>query len=408
MLDGHPLSKMGRTKAALKIALYASTFGGIFSALVLLFLGPQVAKISAQLGTAEYFMVCLFGMTIIAGVSGKSLVKGIIAACLGLLISCVGADPMTSYDRFTFGVHRLYLGLDLAVTLIGLFALVEIIGKAELKRNELNLHAGKIGNDDGKITKDEYKRMLRPVLMGSIIGSCVGIVPGTGASEASWFSYNTAKNLSKHPEEFGHGSVEGVAAAESANNAVTGGALIPLLTLGVPGDVVTAIMLGALMIQGMTPGPLLFQEQGTLVYSIFIALFVSNVFMLLLGYYAVRLFAKVVLIPGGILMPLVTTLCVVGGYALNNSNFDLAVMAGFGLLGYIMTKARFPLAPLLLAMILSGIIETNFRRALSISNQDFSVFFTRPVCASFLAISLFILFNLLWKEWKKYRAASAA
>ena len=167
-------------------------------------------------------------------------------------------------------------------------------------------------------------------------------------------------------------------------------------------------MLGALMIQGMTPGPLLFQEQGTLVYSIFIALFVSNVFMLLLGYYAVRLFAKVVLIPGGILMPLVTTLCVVGGYALNISNFDLAVMAGFGLLGYIMTKARFPLAPLLLAMILSGIIETNFRRALSISNQDFSVFFTRPVCASFLAISLFILFNLLWKEWKKYRAASAA
>lgn len=175
-----------------------------------------------------------------------------------------------------------------------------------------------------------------------------------------------------------------------------------------PGDVVTAIMLGALMIQGMTPGPLLFQEQGTLVYSLFIALFVSNVFMLLLGYYAVRLFAKVVLIPGGILMPLVTTLCVVGGYALNNSNFDLAVMAGFGLLGYIMTKARFPLAPLLLAMILSGIIETNFRRALSISNQDFSVFFTRPVCAAFLAISLFILFNLLWKEWKKYRAASAA
>lgn len=167
-------------------------------------------------------MVCLFGMTIIAGVSGKSLVKGIIAACLGLLISCVGADPMTSYDRFTFGIPRLYLGLDLAVTLIGLFALVEIIGKAELKRNELNLHAGKIGNDDGKITKDEYKRMFRPVLMGSIIGSCVGIVPGTGASEASWFSYNTAKNLSKHPEEFGHGSVEGVAAAESANNAVCG------------------------------------------------------------------------------------------------------------------------------------------------------------------------------------------
>ena len=170
MLDGYPLSKMGRTKAALKIALYASTFGGIFSALVLLFLGPQVAKISAQLGTAEYFMVCLFGMTIIAGVSGKSLVKGIIAACLGLLISCVGADPMTSYDRFTFGIPRLYLGLDLAVTLIGLFALVEIIGKAELKRSELNLHAGKIGNDDGKITEADMTWIGNPAMPEIVYG----------------------------------------------------------------------------------------------------------------------------------------------------------------------------------------------------------------------------------------------
>ena len=407
MLDGYPLNQQGRTKAALKIALYASTFGGIFSALMLLFLAPQVAKVAAMLGTAEYFLVCLFGLTIIAGISGDSLSKGVMAACLGLLVSCIGADPMTSRARLTFGVERLYLGLDLAICLIGLFALVQVMTKAERKEDRLILDTSKIG-DGLDITKEEKKRMLRPMLVSSIIGTIIGIIPGTGASMASWFSYDRARSMSKHPEEFGKGSVEGIAAAESANNAVTGGALIPLLTLGGPGDVVTAIMLGALMIQGMTPGPLLFQEQGTLVYSIFIALFVSNVFMLLLGYYAVRLFAKVVLIPGGILMPLVTTLCVVGGYALNNSNFDLAVMAGFGLLGYIMTKARFPLAPLLLAMILSGIIETNFRRALSISNQDFSVFFTRPVCASFLAISLFILFNLLWKEWKKYRAASAA
>ncbi len=185
MLDGHPLSQQGRTKAALKIALYASTFGGIFSALMLLFLGPQVAKISAKLGTAEYFMVCLFGMTIIAGVSGKSMIKGIIAACLGLLLSCVGSDPMTSYDRFTFGVSRLYLGMDLAVCLIGLFALVEIIAKAEKKTSELNMHAGKLGKDDGKITKDEYKRMIRPVVVSSIIGSLVGIVPGTGALPGS-------------------------------------------------------------------------------------------------------------------------------------------------------------------------------------------------------------------------------
>ena len=246
MLDGHPLSEKGRTKAALKIALYASTFGGIFSALMLLFLGPQVARVAAQLGTAEYFMVCVFGLTIIAGVSGKSMIKGLISACLGLLISCVGSDPMTSYDRFTFGVSRLYLGLDLAVCLIGLFALVEIMSKAEKRLDRLNLDTTQI-KDDGAITKAEYKRMARPVLLSSIIGVMVGIIPGTGASEASWFSYNTAKNMSKHPEEFGHGSVEGIAAAESANNAVTGATLIPLLTLGIPGDGTVAIMLSALM-----------------------------------------------------------------------------------------------------------------------------------------------------------------
>ena len=226
MLDGYPLSQKGRTKAALKIALEASTFGGIFSALALLFLGPQVAKIAAQLGTAEYFMVCLFGLTIIAGVSGKSLVRGIISACLGLLIACVGSDPMTGYDRFTFGSNRLYLGLDLAVCLIGLFALVEILSKAESRAKAQNMDTSKL-KDDGRITKDEYKRMFLPTLISSFIGVMVGIIPGTGASEASWFSYNTAKNMSKHPEEYGHGSVEGIAAAESANNAVTGATLIP-------------------------------------------------------------------------------------------------------------------------------------------------------------------------------------
>lgn len=221
MLDGHPLSKQGRTKVALKIALYASTFGGVFSAVMLLFLGPQVAQIASQLGTAEYFMVCLFGLTIIAGVSGKSMIKGIMAACIGLWISCIGSDPMTSYDRFTFGVPRLYLGLDLAICLIGLFALVEIMARAEDKKEFLKVDTKKM-QDDGVLTPEEKKRIRLPILISSIIGVCVGIIPGTGASEASWFSYNTAKNMSKHKEEFGHGSVEGIAAAESANNAVTG------------------------------------------------------------------------------------------------------------------------------------------------------------------------------------------
>ena len=405
MMDGHPLSKQGRTKAALKIALYASTFGGIFSALVLLFLGPQVAKISAMLGTAEYFMVCLFGMTIIAGVSGKSLTKGIIAACMGLLVSCIGADPMTSYDRFTFGISRLYLGLDTAVVLIGLFALVEIIGKAELTLDQMNLKAGKLGEkDDGKITKDEFKRMLRPMLLSSIIGSCVGIVPGTGASEASWFSYNTAKNMSKHPEEFGHGSVEGVAAAESANNAVCGATLVPLLTLGIPGDGCVAIMLSALMINGLNPGLSLFTTDGDIMYAIMLGLILVNIFMLIQGKYLTGLFAKVVSIPTEILTPIIVIFCFAGAYSVNNNYFDLTIALVFGVISYLMRKLELPAVPMLLGLVLGGMTETNFRRALLISDGNPKIFFSSIFCWIFIALIVIVIGGVLrgnMKEAKK-------
>lgn len=405
MMDGHPMSKQGRTKAALKIALYASTFGGIFSALVLLFLGPQVAKVSAMLGTAEYFMVCLFGMTIIAGVSGKSLTKGIIAACLGLLVSCIGADPMTSYDRFTFGISRLYLGLDTAVVLIGLFALVEIIGKAELKRDQMNLKAGKLGEkDDGKITKDEFKRMVRPMIVSSIIGSCVGIVPGTGASEASWFSYNTAKNMSKHPEEFGNGSVEGIAAAESANNAVCGATLVPLLTLGIPGDGCVAIMLSALMINGLNPGLSLFTTDGDIMYAIMLGLILVNIFMFIQGKYLTGLFAKVVSIPTEILTPIIVIFCFAGAFSVNNNYFDLSVALIFGVISYLMRKLELPAVPMLLGLVLGGMTETNFRRALLISDGSPKIFFSSVFCWIFIALIVIVIGGVLrgnLKEAKK-------
>ena len=400
MLDGHPLSEQGRTKAALKIALYASTFGGVFSALMLLFLGPQVARVAAQLGTAEYFMVCVFGLTIIAGVSGKSMIKGLISACLGLLISCVGSDPMTSYDRFTFGISRLYLGLDLAVCLIGLFALVEIMSKAEKRLDRLNLDTTQI-KDDGVITKEEYKRVARPVLLSSIIGVMVGIIPGTGASEASWFSYNTAKNMSKHPEEFGHGSVEGIAAAESANNAVTGATLIPLLTLGIPGDGTVAIMLSALMINGLNPGLSLFTTQGDIMYAIMLGLILVNIFMLLQGKFLTTLFAKVVSIPQEILTPIIVIFCFAGAYSVNENFFDVGVALIFGMLAWILRKLELPPVPILLGLVLGSMTETNFRRALLISNGSPKIFFSSVYCIIFLVLILLAVGTIVRGKMKE-------
>ena len=405
MLDGHPLSEQGRTKAALKIALYASTFGGVFSALMLLFLGPQVAKVAAQLGTAEYFMVCVFGLTIIAGVSGKSMIKGLISACLGLLISCVGSDPMTSYDRLTFGISRLYLGLDLAICLIGLFALVEIMAKAERRLDRLNLNTTQI-KDDGVITKEEYKRMARPVLLSSIIGVMVGIIPGTGASEASWFSYNTAKNMSKHPEEFGHGSVEGIAAAESANNAVTGATLIPLLTLGIPGDGTVAIMLSALMINGLNPGLSLFTTQGDIMYAIMLGLILVNVFMCLQGKFLTLLFAKVVSIPQEILTPIIVIFCFAGAYSVNENYFDVGVALIFGALAWILRKLELPPVPILLGLVLGSMTETNFRRALLISNGNPSIFFSSVYCIIFLVLIVAAVGTIVRGKIKERKAAT--
>lgn len=403
MLDGHPLSERGRTKAALRIALYASTFGGVFSALMLLFLGPQVAKIAAQLGTAEYFMVCVFGLTIIAGVSGKSMIKGLISACLGLLISCVGSDPMTSYDRFTFGIPRLYLGLDLAVCLIGLFALVEIMSKAEKPLDRLNLDATQI-KDDGAISKEEYRRMARPVLLSSLIGVMVGIIPGTGASEASWFSYNTAKNMSKHPEEFGHGSVEGIAAAESANNAVTGATLIPLLTLGIPGDGTVAIMLSALMINGLNPGLSLFTTQGDIMYAIMLGLILVNIFMLIQGKFLTALFAKVVSIPQEILTPIIVIFCFAGAYSVNENYFDVGVALIFGILAWILRKLELPPVPILLGLVLGSMTETNFRRALLISNGSPVIFFSSVYCIIFLVLIAVAVATIVRGKIKERRA----
>ncbi len=397
MLDGYPLTQMGRAKAALKAALNASTFGGIFSALILLFLAPQVAKIAAKLGTAEYFLVCMFGLTVIAGVSGKSMIKGIIAACVGLLISTIGADPLTSYDRFTFGVDRLYLGIDLAICIIGVFALLQVLTKAEDDNGNsgsMKLDTSKI-TDDGIITKDEKRRMRMPMIVSSIIGVIVGIIPGTGSGMASWIGYDRAKAMSKHKDEFGKGSFEGIAAAESANNAVTGATLIPLLTLGIPGDGVVALMLSALMINGLNPGLTLFTTQGNIMYAIMIGLIFINIFMFLQGKFLLKLFAKIVSVPQEILTPLVVIFCFAGAYSINKSHFDVAMALVFCVLAWVLRKLDIPVVPILLGFVLGRMTEINFRRALQLSDGSPSIFIDSPFSIAFLILILITIITMV-------------
>ncbi len=399
MIDGHPLAEKGEARKALKIALEASTFGGIFSALVLLFTAPQVAKIAARFGAPEYFILCVFGLSVIAGVSGDSLLKGILSGCLGLFISTIGMDIISGTFRFTLDNYNLYGGLPLVVVLIGLFAISETLLKANMKiGGEKETEKDHLGN--GKITKTEYKRMFSPTLKSSIIGVIIGAIPGTGASMASFLSYDRAKKSSKFPNEFGNGSIEGVAAAESANNAVTGATLIPLLTLGIPGDGAVAILLGTLMVNGLTPGPNLFKEHGITLYAIMVGLIFINLFMFFQGRFLTKYFAKVTEIPKEILVPLIVIFCFAGIYSVNSSIFDLKCSLIFGVVAYILIKLKFSTIPILLGMVLGNLTEMNFRRSLIISQGNLSIFFKRPISLFFIFLLILAIFFII-KSSKK-------
>ena len=389
-LEGPALTARGESKRALDMATIASFCGGILSCLVLSTVAPLLAKAALAFGAAEYFAVAVFGMAVVASLSSRAMVKGGIAALAGIFLSTIGGDQVSGELRNTFGFTELFSGLPLVPVLVGLFA----VGQIALTMEKFFTAPDAVGmvpiSRTGLSFKDLWVNRF-VMLRSSIIGVLVGIIPATGSGTAAYIAYAEAKRRSSAPEEYGKGCLEGIAATESSNNAVTGGALIPMLTLGVPGDIVTAIMLGALMIQGLVPGPLLFQQQPVVVYSIFSALTVSNILMLVMGLMAVRILAKILLVPTGVLMPSVITLCIVGGYAIGSSTFDLIIVAIFGVLGYLMHKAEIPQSPLLLSMILAPIAEANFRRALVISDGSYSVFFTSPIAVSILAVTAFVV-----------------
>lgn len=398
VLDGYPLNEKGKAFDALSMATVASFIAGIISSILLILISPQLAKLALKFGPAEYFAVGLFGLSMVASLSANNFLKGILAALTGVLLSSIGIDAITGTMRFTFGSVNMAGGLDLISSLIGLFAVSQVLEKLEGMTKERAL--GNIKKVTGKFVRfATLKENAFNILRSSIIGTFVGIVPATGSSIGSWLSYNEAKRVSKHPEEFGQGSFEGIAASEAGNNGVTGGALVPLLTLGVPGDVVTAIMLGALMIQGLTPGPMLFKDHPDVVTSIYVMLILGNIFMLLWGLLGINVFVKVLKVPTNILMPLVLMLCFVGAYAINNNIFDLKVALVLGIIGYLFNKVGIPTPPMLLGIILGPIIEFNFRRAMTISQNDLSTFITRPISLTFLLISIF---SFAWPEVSAY------
>ena len=384
-LDGYPLAQEGRAGLALDLALKASAFGGVVSALILLLVAERISRFALKFAAPEYFSLALFGLTIIASISGKNQIKGLIAGMLGLLIGCVGMDPINGTNRFVFGITELLRGIGVIPAMVGLFAITEIMNKSRaVVEGEL-----KMSNFSNKgIPNRTFWKMWPNLLRSSLIGTVIGAIPGTGAVTASFLAYNEAKRASKAPEQFGRGSLEGIAASEAANNGVTGATLIPLLTLGIPGDTVTAILLGAFLMQGISPGPSLISSRPEIVYTIMVSMIAINLFMVLQGKFFVRIFARVIKIPAALLVPLLITLCVIGSYACNNSIFDVKLAILFGLVGYVLSKLDIPLTPMVIAIVLGGIAESNLRRGVAMASGSYSIFFTRPISLFFILVSI--------------------
>ncbi len=391
-LDGYPMAtKLGQPGRALSISTMASTFGGLFSAVMLLWTAPMLSKIALKFGATEYFALAVFGLSMVTSISGKSVVKGLIGAVLGLIMATIGMNSLTGTPRFTFGSVYLTGGIAMIPTLIALYAFSQGLNNIE-GGGTSSLHS-KAKLERVLPTWADTKLTFPTMLRSSIIGTIIGAIPGTGGDIASWVGYNEAKRWSKHPEKFGEGAPEGIAAPESANNAISGGALIPLLTLGIPGDAGTAVMLSALMMQGVVPGPMLFTEQTGTVYTIIVGLFFANLWMCLLGYSAIRGFAKIGNVSNTYLTPIVFVFCVVGTYALNNNILDIFMMMIFGVVAYVLIKCDFPMPPIILGLILGSLAEKNLQRALVISDGNISVFFTRPISLVLIVISVI---SLLW------------
>lgn len=393
-IEGYKLTLKGQAAKALTVACFASFCGGLLSCISLYFFSPLLAELTMQFKSPEYFWLSIFGLTIIAGVSSRSILKGLMSGILGLLISTIGMDPMEGVERYMFGVSTLYNGVNVTCALIGLFSMSQVLILAEKKIVE-RAKAAKI-KDKLTLTKGEVKRIMPTITRSWIIGNILGILPGAGATIACFMGYNEARRFSKHKEEFGTGSIEGVAGSEAANNAVTGGSLIPTLTLGIPGESVTAVLMGGLIIHGLQPGPELFTTYADMTYTFFAGFVLVQFAMLAIGLWGCKIFANIARLSDAILIPSIVVLCVVGSYAINNNIVEVIIMCIFGLIGYLVRKFDLNAAAIVLGLILGPIGENGLRRSLMLSDGDPSILFATPLCWMLIALCVVGIFSPLF------------
>ena len=401
-LDGYPMAtKLKQPGRALGLSTMASAFGGVFCTICLILLAPQLAKFALQFSKPEYFALAIFGLSIITSVSSGSVIKGIMGGLFGLFLATVGIDDMSGSIRFTLDTTYFLGGVSFIPVLIGVFAFAQVLTSIEDYYHSQQSEPIKF-IDKVLPSWADIKKVFGTLVRSSTIGTFIGCVPGTGGDIASFVSYDQAKRWSKNSANFGNGEPEGVAAPEAGNNAVSGGAFIPVLTLGIPGDGATAIMMGALMVQGLHPGPLLFVEKAPDVYAIFIGLLLANVIMGIMGFSLIRVFAKVVNVPVHILLPIIVMMTFVGTYSYNNSMNDVYLMVASGFVGYFLNKLGFSMSAIIIGIILGSMAEQNFVGSLIMSDGNFNIFFTRPICLFFLvAAALSLLSPVIGKLFKK-------
>ncbi|MGH7334153.1 MAG: tripartite tricarboxylate transporter permease [Candidatus Rokuibacteriota bacterium] len=387
-LDGYQMARAGRAGPALAISAVGSFVAGTFSIVMLMILAPPLAQLALKVGPPEYFALMVLGFVLLAYLAQGSMVKALMAAAVGVILGTVGIEPMSGYRRFTFGLPQLWEGLSFVPVVMGLFGLAEVLVSVERSTTQEVIRTRL---RDLLPSRREWRDSVAPILRGSVLGFGLGILPGPATVLASFSSYTVEKRLSSHPERFGRGAIEGVAGPEAANNSATGGALVPLLALGIPFAPATAVMMGALMVHGVRPGPMLIEQRPDFFWAVIVSMYIGNAMLLILNLPLVGLFTSLLRVPARYLQPLIVLFCVVGVYSINFAMADVWIMMTFGLLGYLLRRYGFEAAPLVLALVLGPMLETSLRQSLIMSRGDLTVFIARPLSAALLLLALGLL-----------------